>query len=38
MNKILTAGITVYIGTHIKLTFWFTPTPQILFFKQSISF
>jgi len=36
MNKILTAGISVYIGTHIKLTFWFTP--QMLFFKKAISF
>ena len=36
MNKIFTAGISVYIGTHIKLTFWFTP--QMLFFKQAISF
>ncbi len=36
MNQILTAGISVYIGTHIILTFWFTP--QMLFFKQVISF
>ena len=36
MNKILTAGISIYIGTHIKLTFWFAL--QMLFFKQAIVF